>query len=134
MPQRALPKLQLMADAAFGIALAVLYITFSLALREIQSEVNALFLASYALLGLGALALYLVFSANPNLALSLHVLMFPLFSLFNLFLRWVPSAMDSLTDFQTLSGLILVYVLLLFAFFVVQSILRTRTVGRVAAF
>ncbi len=123
-----------MADAAFGIALAVLYITFSLALREIQSEVNALFLASYALLGLGALALYLVFSANPNLALSLHVLMFPLFSLFNLFLRWVPSAMGNLTDFQTLSGLILVYVLLLFAFFVVQSILRTRAVGRVAAF
>ena len=134
MPPRVFPKLQLMVDAAFGIALAVLYIIFSLAMGDIQSEVNALFLASYALLGLGALVLYLVFNANPNFALFLHILIFPLFSLFNLFLRWVPGAMASVTDFQTLSGLILVYVLLLFAFFVVQSILRARTVSRVAAF
>lgn len=134
MPPRVFPKLQLMVDAAFGIALAVLYIIFSLAIGDIQSEVNALFLASYALLGLGALVLYLVFNANPNFALFLHVFIFPLFSLFNLFLRWVPGAMGSVTDSQTLSGLILVYVLLLFAFFVVQSILRARTVSRVAAF
>lgn len=134
MPQRALPNPQLIADAAFGIALAVLYIGFSLALREIQAEVNALFLASYALLGLGALVFYLVFSANQNLALSLHVWIFPLFNLFNLFLRWVPGAIAGAIDVQTLSGLILVYVLLLFAFFVVQSILRTRVASRIATF
>jgi len=134
MNPRALPKPQLAADAAFGIALAVLYIGFSLALREIQSEVNALFFASYALLGLGALVFYLVFSTNQNLALSLHVWIFPLFNLFNLFLRWVPGAIAGVIDVQTLSGLILVYVLLLFAFFVVQSILRTRVASRIATF
>ena len=132
MLQRAPPKLQLLADIAFGIALAVLYIIFSLSLRGIQSEFNALFLASYALLGLGVLALYLVFSANPNLALFLHIFIFPLFSLFNLFLRWVPDTIGGGTDVQVLSSLILVYVLLLLAFFVVQSILRTRTAGRIA--
>ena len=126
MLQRLLPKPQLLADIAFGIALAALYILFSFVLRGFQSEVNALFLASYALLGLGALALYLVFSTNPNLALSLHVLVFPLFSLFNLFLKWVPSVIDGVASFQVLSGLILVYILLLFMFFVVQFILRTR--------
>lgn len=132
MLQRFPPKPQLLADIAFGIALAVLYIIFSLALRGIQSEVNALFLASYALLGLGALVLYLVFSANPNLALFLHIFTFPLFSLFNLFLKWVPDAIGEDTDVQVLSSLILVYVLLLLGFFVVQSILRTRTAGRIA--
>lgn len=132
MLQRVLPKPQLLTDIAFGIALAVLYIIFSLSLRGIQSEVNALFLASYALLGLGALVLYLVFSANPNLALFLHIFTFPLFSLFNLFLKWVPGAIGGSTDVQVLSSLILVYVLLLLGFFVVQSILRTRTAGRIA--
>lgn len=132
MLQRVLPKPQLLADIAFGIALAVLYIIFSLSLRGIQSEVNALFLASYALLGLGALVLYLIFSANPNLALFLHIFTFPLFSLFNLFLKWVPGAIGGGTDVQVLSSLILVYVLLLLGFFVVQSILRTRTAGRIA--
>jgi len=132
MLQRVPPKPQLLADIAFGIALTVLYIIFSLSLRGIQSEFNALFLASYALLGLGALALYLVFSANPNLALFLHIFIFPLFSLFNLFLRWVPDTIGGDTDVQVLSSLILVYVLLLLAFFVVQSILRTRTAGRIA--
>lgn len=134
MLQRVLPKPQILADVAFGIALATLYIIFRFALREIQSEVNALFLASYALLVFGALALYLVFSANPNLALSMHVFIFPLFSLFNLFLKWVPSVIDDVADFRVLSGLILVYILLLIVFFVVQSILRTRTAGRVATF
>jgi hypothetical protein len=123
-----------MADAAFGIALVVLHVSFSLVLKEIPAEVNALFLASYALLGLGALVLYLVLSVNQNLALSLHVWIFPLFSLFNLFLRWVPVAIAGVADVRTLSGLILVYVLLLFAFFAVQSILRTRVAGRVATF
>ncbi|MBA7606582.1 hypothetical protein ES703_13732 [subsurface metagenome] len=132
MLPRALPKPQLMVDIAFGEALGVLYIIFSLSLRGIQSEVNALFLASYALLGLGALVLYLVFSANPNLALLLHIFTFPLFSLFNLFLKWVPDAIGRGADVQVLSSLILVYVLLLLAFFVVQSILRTRTAGRIA--
>jgi len=132
MLQRVLPKPQLMVDIAFGEALGVLYIIFSLSLRGIQSEVNALFLASYALLGLGALVLYLVFSANPNLALLLHIFTFPLFSLFNLFLKWVPDAIGRGADVQVLSSLILVYVLLLLAFFVVQSILRTRTAGRIA--
>ena len=134
MLQRVLPKPQILADVAFGIALAALYIIFRFALREIQSEVNALFLASYALLVFGALALYLVFSANPNLALSMHVFIVPLFSLFNLFLKWVPSVIDDVADFRVLSGLILVYILLLIVFFVVQSILRTRTAGRVATF
>ena len=130
--QRVLPKLQLMVDIAFGEALGVLYLIFSLSLRGIQSEVNALFLASYALLGLGALALYLVFNANPSLALHLHIFIFPLFSLFNLFLRWMPDTIDRGADVQVLSSLTLVYVLLLLTFFVVQSILRTRTAGRTA--
>ena len=130
--QRVLPKLQLMVDIAFGEALGVLYLIFSLSLRGIQSEVNALFLASYALLGLGALALYLVFNANPSLALHLHIFIFPLFSLFNLFLRWMPDTIDRGTDVPVLSSLTLVYVLLLLTFFVVQSILRTRTAGRTA--
>jgi len=132
MLPRALPKPQLMVDIAFGEALGVLYIIFSLSLRGIQSEVNALFLASYALLGLGVLALYLVFNANSNLALFLHIFIFPLFSLFNLFLKWVPDAIGRGTDVQVLSSLILVYVLLLLGYFVVQSILRTRTAGRIA--
>lgn len=132
MLPRVFPKLQLMVDIAFGGALGVLYIIFSLSLRGIQSEVNALFLASYALLGLGALALYLVFSANPSFALLLHIFIFPLFSLFNLFLKWMPNTIGGDTDVQVLSSLILVYVLLLLAFFVVQSILRTRTAGRMA--
>lgn len=132
MPQRALPKLQLMVDAAFGVALAMLYLIFSLTLSEIQSEVNALFLASYALLGLGALVLYLIFSANPNLALLVHTWLFPLFCLLNLFLRWMPSVIViggaplGGADVNTFSGGVLIYVLLLFAFFVIQSILRIR--------
>ena len=132
MNLRALPKPQLVvADIAFGIALAVLYVGFSLALKNIQSEVNALFLASYALLGLGALVFYLVFAANSKLALLLHVWIFPLFSTLNLFLRWMPSVIGSiingsLIDVQALSSLILVYVLFLFTFFIIQSILRTR--------
>ena len=134
MLQRILPKPQLLADVAFGIALAALYILFSFVLRGFQSEVNDLFLASYLLLGFSVLALYLVLSANRNLALSLHVFIFPLFCLFNLFLKWVPGMIGSVADFQVLSGLILVYVLVLIMFFVVQSILRTRTAGRVAAF
>ena len=134
MLQRIIPKPQLLADIAFGIALAALYILFSLVLKGFQSEVNDLFLASYLLLGFSVLALYLVLSANRNLALSLHVFIFPLFSLFNLFLKWVPSVIGGVADFQVLSGLILVYVLVLIMFFVVQSILRTRTAGRVAAF
>lgn len=132
MLPRVLPKPQLLTDIAFGIALAVLYIIFSLGLKGIQSEVNALFLASYTLLGFGALALYLVFSANRNLALLLHIFIFPLFSLFNLFLKWMPDAIGEGTDVQVLSSLILVYVLLLIVFFLVQSILRTRTAGRMA--
>lgn len=132
MLPRALPKLQLMVDIAFAEALGVLYIIFSLSLRGIQSEVNALFLASYALLGFGALALYLVFSANTSLALLLHIFIFPLFSLFNLFLKWMPDAIDVGTDVQVLSSLTLVYVLLLLVFFLVQSILRTRAAGRIS--
>lgn len=140
MNPRALPKPQLIADAAFGIALAVLYVGFSLALREIQSEVNALFLASYALLGLGALVFYLVFAANSKLALLVHIWLFPLFCLLNLFLRWVPSVIViggvplGGVDVNTFSAGMLVYVLLLFAFFVVQSVLRTRVASRVAIF
>ncbi len=121
-----------MVDVAFAEALGVLYIIFGLSLKGIQSEVNALFLASYALLGFGALALYLVFSANTSLALLLHIFIFPLFSLFNLFLKWMPDAIDAGTDVQVLSSLTLVYVLLLLVFFLVQSILRTRTAGRMA--
>lgn len=134
MLPRVLPKPQFLADIAFGIALAVLYIIFSLALKGIQSEVNALFLASYALLGFGALALYLVFSANRNLALLLHILIFPFLSLFNLFLKWMPDAIGEGADVRVLSSLILVYVLLLLVFFIVQSILRTRTAGRISTF
>lgn len=130
MNLRALPKPQLVADIAFGIALAVLYVGFSLTLKDIQSEVNALFLASYALLGLGVLVFYLVFAANSKLAFLLHVWIFPLFSTLNLFLRWMPGAIVSVIDVQALSGLILVYVLLLFTFFVVQSTLRTRVLER----
>lgn len=132
MNLRALPKPQLVADVAFGIGLAVLYVGFSLALKDIQSEVNALFLASYALLGLGVLAFYLVFAANLKLALFLHVCIFPLFSALNLFLRWMPSAMVSVKDVQALSGLTLVYVLFLYAFFATQSILRKRVLERPA--
>lgn len=119
-----------MVDVAFGIALAVLYVGFSLTLINIQSEINALFLASYALLGLGVLVFYLVFMTNSKLALLFHVWIFPLFSTFNLFLRWMPDAMGRVTDVHALSSLILVYVLLLFAFFVTQSTLRTRLLER----
>lgn len=130
MYPRALPKLQLVADVAFGIALALLYVGFSLTLKDIQSEINALFLASYALLGLGVLVFYLVFMTNSKLALLFHVWIFPLFSIFNLFLRWMPDAVVRVTDVQALSSLILVYVLLLFAFFITQSTLRTRPLER----
>ena len=130
MDLRSLPKLQLVADVAFGIALAVLYVGFSLTLKDIQSEINALFLASYVLLGLGVLVFYLVFVANSKLAFLLHVWIFPLFSTFNLFLRWMPGVMVSVINVQALSNLILVYVLLLFAFFVTQSTLRKRLLER----
>jgi len=134
MLPRVLPKLQLMVDIAFAEALGVLYIIFSLFLKGIQSEVNALFLASYALLGFGALTLHLVFSANRNLALILHIFIFPFFSLFNLFLKWMPDAIGEGADVRVLSSLILVYVLLLLVFFLVQSILRTRAAGRISTF
>ncbi len=116
-----------MADAAFGIALAVLHIGFVLALQEIQSEINTLFLASYALLGLGTLVFYLIFATNSNLAFMIHTWLFPLFCLLNLFLRWLPSvSVVGRADINTFFGGVLIYVLLLFAFFVVQSNLRTR--------
>ncbi len=130
MYPRALPKLQLMADIAFGIALAVLYVGFSLTLKNIQLEINSLFLASYALLGLGVLVFYLVLMTNSKLALLLHVWTFPLFSTLNLFLRWMPSVMGKVTNVQVLFSIILVYVLLLFAFFVAQSALRKRILER----
>lgn len=127
MNPRALPKPQLMADAAFGIALTVLYVGFVLALQEIQSEISTLFLASYALLGLGTLFFYLIFSTNSNLALIIHTWLFPLFCLLNLFLRWLPSVIVvGQADINTFFGSVLIYVLLLFAFFVVQSNLRIR--------
>jgi len=127
MNPRSLPKPQLMADVAFGIALTVLYVGFVLALKDIQSEVHALFLASYALLGLGTLFFYLIFSTNSNLALMIHTWLFPLFCLLNLFLRWLPSVIVvGRADINTFFGSALIYVLLLFAFFVVQSNLRTR--------
>lgn len=140
MNPHVLPRPQLVADAAFGIALAVLYVIFSSALGGIQAEVNALFLASYALLGLSALVFYLVFAANSKLALLVHTWLFPLFCLLNLFLRWMPSVVViggvplGGADANILSGGVLVYLFLLFAFFVVQSILRARTAGRVATF
>jgi len=116
-----------MADAAFGIALAVLYLGFVLALREIQSEISILFIATYALLVFGALVLYLIFSTNSNLALMIHTWLFPLLCLLNLFLRWLPSVIVvGLVDINTFFGSVLIYVLLLFAFFVVQSNLHTR--------
>jgi len=121
------PKLQLIADAAFGIALAVLYLGFVLAFREIQSEISILFLATYALLVFGALVLYLIFSTNSKLALMIHTWLFPLLCLLNLFLRWLPSVIVvGLVDINTFFGSVLIYVLLLFAFFVVQSNLHTR--------
>ncbi|MBA7655896.1 hypothetical protein ES703_63806 [subsurface metagenome] len=127
MNPRALPKPQLMADVAFGIALAVLHIGFFLVLQDIQSEVNTLFLASYALLGLGTLIFYLIFSTNSNLAFMVHTWLFPLFCLLNLFLRWLPRVIViGCADINAFSGSVLIYVLLLFAFFIVQSNLRTR--------
>ncbi|KUO40489.1 MAG: hypothetical protein AVW05_03635 [Hadesarchaea archaeon DG-33] len=127
MNPRSLPKPPLMADAAFGIALAVLYLGFVLAFQGIQSEISILFLASYALLGLGTLFFYLIFSTNSNLALIIHTWLFPLFCLLNLFLRWLPSVIVvGRAEINTFFGSVLIYVLLLFAFFVVQSNLRTR--------
>jgi hypothetical protein len=127
MNPHSLPKPPLIADAAFGIALAVLYLGFVLAFQGIQSEISTLFLASYALLGLGTLFFYLLFSTNSNLALIIHTWLFPLFCLLNLFLRWLPSVIIvGRAEINTFFGSVLIYVLLLFAFFIVQSNLRTR--------
>lgn len=127
-----LPKFQLKIDVIFIGALVVLHAILRQCLAEIGSEIGVLFLASYLSVGLGAFILYLVFSLNPKLALNLHAGVFPLLALLYLFLRWIPEVIGSDgplpagVDAQIFSGVLLVYILLLFAFFLVQFIMRAR--------
>lgn len=130
--QRPLPKFQLATDVLFLLALGAIHVVLSQYLAEIRSEINVLFIASYLLLALGALTLYLVFSVNSKLALNLHIWIFPLLALLNLFLRWIPNvigtdgSLPTSVNVQIFSGGLLVYVLALFAFFFVQLITRAR--------
>jgi len=127
-----LPKFQLKIDVIFIGALVVLHAILRQCFAGIRPEIGDLFFASYLLVGLGAFILYLVFSLNPKLALNLHAGVFPLLALLYLFLRWIPEVIGSDgplpagVDAQIFSGVLLVYILLLFAFFLVQFIVRAR--------
>jgi hypothetical protein len=107
-------------------------------LNALTSELNALALASYVLLGLGTLIFYLTVGMNPNFALLVHAVLFPLLALIYVFSKWLPgiiAAWPADTSPGAFGVGLLAYVLVLMGFFVVQFSLymleRERAIRRV---
>lgn len=83
-------KPQLSIDVAFVFLLALFYFILNVNMPILRPDLKVLFYASYILLALGVLVLFLIFSMNPRLALLTHIAAFPFMSVFYLFLKWLP--------------------------------------------
>ncbi len=124
----------LAVDAVFAVALGIFYVALRSELEAMLSQLNTLFLASYAALGLSVLLFYLLQGMNPKAADLLHVVLFPLLVLLYTFLRWMPDAVagGGITlygaDPQIFSAGMLVFLLMLAGYFLAQ--LRFWMAGR----
>ncbi len=83
-------KPQLSIDVAFVFLLALFYFILNVNMPILRPDLKVLFYASYILLALGVLVLFLIFSMNPRLALLTHIGAFPFMNVFYLFLKWLP--------------------------------------------
>lgn len=119
------PKRRFVIDATFAVALGILFWAMYPNLQTIQREVGVLFVASYILLGLGALIFYLVAGMNYRVASLAHVGTFPFLSIFYLFGKWMPDVITKVQgEEEALSLGILAYVLILVVFLVSQLLLH----------
>lgn len=119
-------KRRFAADLAFAVVLGLFYWSFRWKLPNIGPEVDKLFLAAYIFLGVGILILYLASDMNPKLASIVHVGLFPFLNLAFLFVKWMPDAVSSVGEVRTLSLGMLVYVLMLMAYFNIQLLVHRK--------
>ncbi|MCD6248152.1 MAG: hypothetical protein J7J17_01690 [Hadesarchaea archaeon] len=98
-------------------------------MQAVQREIEILFIASYALLGLGVLIYYLLAEMNFHVASLAHVGIFPIVGLFYLFGRWMPNVIVALEpgDEVKFSLILLLYVLTLTSFLVSQFFIHLRS-------
>jgi hypothetical protein len=136
MMRRVKPKLtpQLIVDAVFFGMLGIFYVTFRQVLPPMLPKLNELFVASCAALGLNLLCFYLILGINHKAAFFLHIVLFPVISLFYAFLKWMPSVIEGAlygASPEVFSALMLVHVILLAGYFIAQFTLwlAKRTSG-----
>lgn len=123
-------KFQVAVDVAFVFILAPLYFILRSSLPLLQYEVKVLFSASYVMLMLSILVLFLIFGMNQKFALLTHVALFPMLSIFYLFLKWMPDAIRKVggmppygSDPGMFSANMLAYLIVLFGYFIGQLVL-----------
>ncbi|MBS3815704.1 MAG: hypothetical protein KGY45_03985 [Hadesarchaea archaeon] len=121
-------KRRLGTDLVFTIILIVTYLILSLELTQIITELNSLFLATFAFLGLGLLILLLISDMNPRFASIIHAGVFPFFSLIFTFSKWMPNTIPNLTGIELqFSITILFYTFLMIAYFTTQLLIHQKT-------
>ncbi len=119
------PRRRFVVDAAFVVVMAILFSVMYSNLQVIQEEILVLFVASYAILGLGIVLYYLLSGMNTRVASLAHVGTFPLLSIFVLFGKWMPEAIAKVQgQEEALSIGLLVYVLMLIVYLIAQLLLH----------
>jgi hypothetical protein len=113
-------------DAIFAVILAIWFVALYFNIpQRIRPEVGTLFVASYILLGTGALSFYLLSNMNYRLASLVHMGILPFVGVFYLFGRWMPDVIPRVAGIEgEFSLAVLPYVLVLFAFLIVQLLLH----------
>jgi len=126
-----IPKLnrRITVDVIFVAILTLLFWITRSSMQAVQREIEILFIASYALLGLGVLIYYLLAEMNFHVASLAHVGIFPIVGLFYLFGRWMPNVIVALEpgDEVKFSLILLLYVLTLTSFLVSQFFIHLRS-------